>query len=130
MIKETAPGTRILPPPPAVTRTAVTGHGGRSASTALHSTLLPPFVARWSTPAPPTHATLEATTRNQDASASVRLVQQALTTAELATGLERLAAAIRQHGFAAIDRFAEGDDLARSIAAAVAGYRAVRGGAG
>ncbi|HSJ07651.1 MAG TPA: hypothetical protein VK936_13190 [Longimicrobiales bacterium] len=60
----------------------------------------------------------------------MRLVQQALTTAELATGLERLAAAIRQHGFAAIDRFAEGDDLARSIAVAVAGYRAVRGGAG
>jgi hypothetical protein len=57
-------------------------------------------------------------------------VLQTLSADELAARLEALAAGIRQDGFAAIHRFAERDDLARTIATAVAGYRAGRDEAG
>lgn len=125
MVKDAAPRTRIVPPPPAVTRMAVP----RSTRFAVPDTraLLPPFVPRRRAPAPRPRGPREPAAWEHGAPGTGVSV---LSADALAATLEALAAAIRQDGFAAIDRLAVRDDLARAIAKAVAGYRAGRGEAG
>jgi hypothetical protein len=126
MVKDPAPGIRNVPPPPAVTRMAA-GDGARSAAAPASSTLLPPFIARWSTPAPRTRTTTRESAAPEPAAQEHGVSAAALPTRsadELAARLETLAAALRQAGFAALHRFAERDDLARAIASAVAAFRA------
>jgi hypothetical protein len=132
MVKEATPGIRNVPPPPAVTRMAVL-HGARSAAAPVSSTLLPPFIARWSTPAPRTRATTRESAARGPTAQEHGVSAAALPTRsadELAARLEALAAALRRDGFAALHRFADRDDLARSIASAVAAFRAGGGKAG
>jgi hypothetical protein len=126
MVKDAAPAIRNVPPPPAVTRMAA-GHGARSAAAPVSRTLLPPFIARWSTPAPRARATTRESAARGPAAQEHGVSVAALpmqSADELAAHLEALAAALRQDGYAALHRFAERDDLARTIASAVAAFRA------